>query len=186
MANGASTLLTCTGPASRPAPLSRCGSLAGLPPVSSELVTTVSNRRLIAFPRPTRSDRLARVRPRRGSGLCSAILVSWHFPFKGAPKRRANSVRPCAGAPVALVWRPIASRRPVAFELLSAGPLVRRNFVAVRSRGLGFATLTYAAGISPTDDLEIDNLLPFDAPYSIPPATAAATRAAVLATAEPE
>ena len=41
-------------------------------------------------------------------------------------------------------------------------------------RGVAFATLTHAAGISSTGDDELDRRLPFDEPYRIPPATAAA------------
>ena len=83
-------------------------------------------------------------------------------------------------APLALwdVWTPIAGP-PVAFEPPSAGfALDWRSLVAMRARGIVFATLTHAAGISSTGDPELDNLLPFDEPYSIPAATANAIRAA--------
>ena len=43
-------------------------------------------------------------------------------------------------------------------------------------RGVAFATITHAAGISSTGDDELDRRLPFDEPYRIPPATAAAIR----------
>ncbi len=42
------------------------------------------------------------------------------------------------------------------------------------TRGIGFATLTLAAGISSTGDPALDRRLPFDEPYVIPAATAAA------------
>jgi S-adenosylmethionine:tRNA ribosyltransferase-isomerase len=45
---------------------------------------------------------------------------------------------------------------------------------AWRRRGIGFATLTHAAGISSTGDCALDRLLPFDEPYRIPARTAAA------------
>jgi len=48
----------------------------------------------------------------------------------------------------------------------------------MRARGVVFATLTHAAGISSTGDPALDNLVPFDEPYSIPAATASAIRAA--------
>jgi S-adenosylmethionine:tRNA ribosyltransferase-isomerase len=46
----------------------------------------------------------------------------------------------------------------------------------MRARGVTFATLTHGAGISSTGDAELDRRLPFDEPYRIPPATAAAIR----------
>jgi S-adenosylmethionine:tRNA ribosyltransferase-isomerase len=42
---------------------------------------------------------------------------------------------------------------------------------AIRGKGIGFATLTHAAGISSTGDDALDALLPFDEPYDIPAAT---------------
>ena len=77
--------------------------------------------------------------------------------------------------PLALwdVWTPIAGP-PVAFEPPSAGfALDWRALAAMRDRGVAFATLTHAAGISSTGDDELDRRLPFDEPYRIPPATAA-------------
>ena len=78
--------------------------------------------------------------------------------------------------PLALwdVWTPIAGA-PVAFEPPSAGFVL--DWSAVRSlhqRGVGFATLTHAAGISSTGDPDLDALLPFDEPYRIPASTALA------------
>ena len=83
-------------------------------------------------------------------------------------------------APLALwdVWTPIAGP-PVAFEPPSAGfALDWRTLAALRDRGVAFATLTHAAGISSTGDAELDRRLPFDEPYRIPPATAVAIRRA--------
>jgi S-adenosylmethionine:tRNA ribosyltransferase-isomerase len=83
-------------------------------------------------------------------------------------------------APLALwdVWTPIAGP-PVAFEPPSAGFVLGwQNLALMRSRGIHFATLTHAAGISSTGDPELDKLLPLDEPYSIPGATAAAVNAA--------
>jgi S-adenosylmethionine:tRNA ribosyltransferase-isomerase len=72
------------------------------------------------------------------------------------------------------VWTPIAGR-PVAFEPPSAGfALDWQTLAAMRSHGVAFATLTHAAGISSTGDPELDKRLPFDEPYCIPEATAAA------------
>ncbi len=83
-------------------------------------------------------------------------------------------------APLALsdVWTPIAGP-PVAFEPPSAGfALDWRSLAAMRAGGIVFAALTHAAGISSTGDPALDNLLPFDEPYSIPATTASAIRAA--------
>jgi S-adenosylmethionine:tRNA ribosyltransferase-isomerase len=72
------------------------------------------------------------------------------------------------------VWTSIAGP-PVAFEPPSAGFLLDwRALSALHGRGISFATLTHAAGISSTGDDQLDCLLPFDEPYRIPPATAAA------------
>ena len=78
--------------------------------------------------------------------------------------------------PLALwdVWTPIAGP-PVAFEPPSAGFALDWSTVAkLKERGVQFATITQAAGISSTGDPELDALLPFDEPYSIPVPTAQA------------
>ena len=70
------------------------------------------------------------------------------------------------------VWTPIAGP-PVAFEPPSAGFMLDwRALVALRGRGVQFATLTHAAGISSTGDDVLDRRLPLDEPYRIPAATA--------------
>jgi S-adenosylmethionine:tRNA ribosyltransferase-isomerase len=79
-------------------------------------------------------------------------------------------------APLSLwdVWAPIAGP-PVAFEPPSAGfALDWRALASMEARGVRFATITHAAGISSTGDAELDALLPFDEPYRIPEATARA------------
>jgi S-adenosylmethionine:tRNA ribosyltransferase-isomerase len=109
-------------------------------------------------------------------------LVSLHF--SGSPDQIwagiAHHGRPVqyahVQAPLALwdVWTPIASP-PVAFEPPSAGfALDWQVIAAFRARGVGFATITHAAGISSTGDLDLDRQLPFDEPYDIPPSTARA------------
>jgi S-adenosylmethionine:tRNA ribosyltransferase-isomerase len=78
--------------------------------------------------------------------------------------------------PLALwdVWTPIAAR-PVAFEAPSASfALDWQSLGAMRRRGVGFGTITLAAGISSTGDGALDRRLPFDEPYRIPAATACA------------
>jgi S-adenosylmethionine:tRNA ribosyltransferase-isomerase len=76
------------------------------------------------------------------------------------------------------VWTPIAGL-PAAFEPPSASFVLNWESIRdMRERGVAFATITLAAGISSTGDAELDRLLPFDEPYRIPEATAAAIRRA--------
>jgi S-adenosylmethionine:tRNA ribosyltransferase-isomerase len=66
--------------------------------------------------------------------------------------------------PLALwdVWTPIASL-PAAFEPPSASfALDWGSIRAMRARGVAFATITLAAGISSTGDPELDRRLPFE------------------------
>jgi len=82
--------------------------------------------------------------------------------------------------PLALwdVWTPIAAL-PVAFEPPSASFALDWGTIrALRERGIAFATITLAAGISSTGDPELDRRLPFDEPYRIPEATVSAIRRA--------
>jgi S-adenosylmethionine:tRNA ribosyltransferase-isomerase len=72
------------------------------------------------------------------------------------------------------VWTNIAAE-PFAFEPPSAGFALDWHILAAwRERGIGFATLTHAAGISSTGDPVLDLRLPFDEPFHIPQRTAAA------------
>ncbi|MBX3620704.1 MAG: S-adenosylmethionine:tRNA ribosyltransferase-isomerase [Rhizobacter sp.] len=79
------------------------------------------------------------------------------------------------------VWTRVAAL-PVAFEPPSAGFLLDARLLdALHTRGVGFATLTHAAGLSSTGDAALDARLPFDEPYHLPAATVqaiAGTRAA--------
>ena len=76
------------------------------------------------------------------------------------------------------VWTSFAGP-PVAFEPPSAGfALDWRTIAELAARGVEFATLTHAAGISSTGDAELDALLPFDEPYRIPRSTVQAIRRA--------
>jgi S-adenosylmethionine:tRNA ribosyltransferase-isomerase len=69
------------------------------------------------------------------------------------------------------VWTPIAAQ-PVAYEPPSAGFALDWQLLAdFAARGIVFATITHAAGISSTGDPDLDRLLPFDEPYRIPAAT---------------
>ncbi len=83
-------------------------------------------------------------------------------------------------APLSLwdVWTPIAGP-PVAFEPPSAGFALDWHMMAsMAARGVQYATITHAAGISSTGDAELDALLPFDEPYRIPQSTALAIQCA--------
>lgn len=83
--------------------------------------------------------------------------------------------------PLALwdVWTSIAGA-PVAYEPPSAGfALDWKMLRDFEARGIEFATLTHAAGISSTGDPELDRRLPFDEPYRIPVATEEAIAAAL-------
>ena len=82
--------------------------------------------------------------------------------------------------PLALwdTWTPIAGL-PVAFEPPSAGfALDWRTLDAIHQRGVHFATITHAAGISSTGDAELDARLPFGEPYRIAESTAKLIRSA--------
>ena len=89
--------------------------------------------------------------------------------------RRGRSIQYAHVArPLALwdTWTSIAAR-PVAFEPPSAGFVLDWSMLGdLRRRGVRFATLTHAAGISSTGDPELDARLPFDEPYFIPSSTA--------------
>jgi S-adenosylmethionine:tRNA ribosyltransferase-isomerase len=102
-------------------------------------------------------------------------LVSLHF--DGSPDviwaGIARHGRPIQYAHIAVplalwdVWTPIAGAA-VAFEPPSAGfTLDWRLLVALRARDIHFVTITHAAGISSTGDIELDKKLPFEEPYEI-------------------
>ena len=86
----------------------------------------------------------------------------------------ARSGRPIQYAhvaePLALwdVWTSIAAD-PIAFEPPSAGFALEWRTLAIwRRRGVGFATLTHAAGLSSTGCPTLDSRLPFDEPFAFP------------------
>jgi S-adenosylmethionine:tRNA ribosyltransferase-isomerase len=72
------------------------------------------------------------------------------------------------------VWTAIAGA-PAACESPSAGFALNWGMLLqLHAKGVIFATLTHAAGISSTGDTTLDAQLPFDEPYFIPASTAAA------------
>ena len=69
----------------------------------------------------------------------------------------------------------VYATRPWAFEMPSAGrPLSWEILLALRRRGVRWASLTHAAGLSATGDPAIDAALPLPEAYDIPAATARA------------
>jgi S-adenosylmethionine:tRNA ribosyltransferase-isomerase len=76
------------------------------------------------------------------------------------------------------VWTKIAGD-PIAFEAPPAGfALDWRTLKRWRERGVGFATLSHAAGLSSTGDAALDRRLPFEEFYRIPEACASAIEGA--------
>jgi S-adenosylmethionine:tRNA ribosyltransferase-isomerase len=136
-----------------PPALSR-GDRLSLGPIDADVEDVLDHPRLIAL----------RLRGDRGAILAGLAI-------HGRPIQYAH-----IAAPLALwdVWTRIAAD-PIAFEPPSAGFVLDwRTLAAWRRRGISFATLTHAAGISSTGDPALDERLPFDEPYSIPERTAAA------------
>jgi len=96
----------------------------------------------------------------------------------GRPVQYAYLAVPLAAWDVAT---PLAAR-PFAFEAPSAGyALDWRTVRRLRERGIGFASLTHAAGLSSTGDAALDARLPLPERYEIPAATAAAIECTRLA-----
>jgi S-adenosylmethionine:tRNA ribosyltransferase-isomerase len=109
--------------------------------------------------------RLVRLRLLGDAGSVLAGLAAHGRPVQYAHLR----------GPLALwdVWTAVAAH-PLAFEPPSAGFAIDWGMLAaLRQRGVGFATLTHAAGLSSTGDPALDARLPLDEPYRIPAATAA-------------
>ena len=104
-----------------------------------------------------------------------AALVWAGIAAHGRPIQYAHVPRPLA---LWDVWTVLAAR-PVAFEPPSAGFALRwATLSRLRARGIGFASLTHAAGISSTGDPALDARLPLDEPYCIPVRTARVVRRA--------
>ncbi|NRF72361.1 S-adenosylmethionine:tRNA ribosyltransferase-isomerase [Aquincola sp. S2] len=125
-------------------------------------------------------ERPLRARVRRLLGHPRLVLIR----FEGRPEAiwrgLARHGKPVQYAhlpdPLALwdSWTRIAAL-PVAFEPPSAGFLLDWSMLdSLRARGIGFATLTHAAGLSSTGDAALDARLPLDEPYHLPPSTVAA------------
>jgi S-adenosylmethionine:tRNA ribosyltransferase-isomerase len=136
-----------------PPPLSN-GDRLDLGPLSASIVEVLGHPRLVSI---------------RFDGDPDAIWAG--IAAHGRPIQYAHMPEPLA---LWDVWTVIAGP-PAAFEPPSAGfALDWRTLAALHARGIQFATITHAAGISSTGDEELDRLLPFDEPYAIPQATARA------------
>jgi S-adenosylmethionine:tRNA ribosyltransferase-isomerase len=93
------------------------------------------------------------------------------FARDGRPIQYAHVQRPLA---IYDTWSSIAAH-PAAFEPPSAGFVLSWGTVAaLAARGVEFATLTHAAGISSSGDPRLDARFPLDEPYNIPAVTAEA------------
>ena len=130
------------------------GDRLALGPLCATVLTTLGHPRLVRL---------------RFDGSSDAIWAG--LSRHGHPIQYAHVPEPLA---LWDVWTAIAGP-PVAFESPSAGFALNWQMLkTMHDRGIGFATLTHAAGISSTGDDALDALLPFDEPYNIPATTAAA------------
>jgi S-adenosylmethionine:tRNA ribosyltransferase-isomerase len=137
-----------------PPPLLAPGDLLALGPLRADV------RRLLAHPR------FVALRFRGSAGQIWHGLATHGRPIQYAYMR----------SPLELwdVWTSIAGA-PAAFEAPSAGFALDWALLArMRERGVEFATITHAAGISSTGDEALDARLPLPEPYRIPDATATA------------
>lgn len=133
-----------------PPPL-RSGDRLDLGPLTAEVVTALGHPRLVAI---------------RFDGTPEAIWAG--IARHGRPIQYAHLPEPLA---IWDVWTSVAAL-PAAFEPPSAGFLLDwRLLEGLSARGIGFATLTHAAGISSTGDPALDARLPLDEPYHLPERT---------------
>lgn len=133
-----------------PPPLAPGDRLA-LGPLRARVLRTLDHPRLVAL---------------RFEGAPDAIWAG--LARHGKPVQYAHLPQPLA---LWDVWTSVAAL-PVAFEPPSAGFLLDWGLLhTLRGQGVGFATLTHAAGLSSTGDAALDARLPFDEPYHLPAAT---------------
>lgn len=139
-------------------PAVRAGDVLRLGPLAATVLRTLGHPRLVDL---------------RFEGEVDAIWAG--LARHGRPVQYAHLPEPLA---LWDVWTRIAAL-PVAFEPPSAGFVLDWALLAaLRARGVGFATLTHAAGLSSTGDAALDARLPLDEPYHLPPATVDAIAAA--------
>ncbi|HEY9066649.1 MAG TPA: S-adenosylmethionine:tRNA ribosyltransferase-isomerase [Burkholderiaceae bacterium] len=150
---GAGDHRTRTEDRAAPPPL-HAGDTLALGPLKARVLRLLDHPRLIAL---------------AFDGTADAIWAG--IAQHGKPVQYAHVAEPLA---LWDVWTRIAAQ-PVAFEAPSAGFVLDWALLhALQQRGVGFATLTHAAGLSSTGDPALDARLPFDEPYHLPRATVAA------------
>jgi len=147
---GAGDHRTRTEDRAAPPPMQPGDALA-LGPLRATVLRTLDHPRLIAL---------------RFEGTPDAIWAG--IARHGKPIQYAHLDEPLA---LWDVWTQVAAL-PVAFEPPSAGFVLDWALLsALKRHGVGFATLTHAAGISSTGDASLDARLPFDEPYHLPAST---------------
>ena len=135
-------------------PVLRSGDALALGPLVASVVRKVDHPRLVEI---------------RFAGDADAVRAG--IARHGRPVQYAHLATPLD---VWDVWTRIAAE-PVAFEAPSAGFVLDWRLIdRLAGRGIGFATLTHAAGLSSTGDAALDARLPFDEPYRLPASTVAA------------
>jgi S-adenosylmethionine:tRNA ribosyltransferase-isomerase len=140
-----------------PPPRLRSGDLLRLGPLAATILRTLGHPRFVAL---------------RFAGTAESIWAG--IARHGKPIQYAHVTEPLA---LWDAWTSVAAL-PVAFEPPSAGfALDWRMLSRLAARGIGFATLTHAAGISSTGDPALDARLPLPEPYDIPAETVRAIAA---------
>jgi S-adenosylmethionine:tRNA ribosyltransferase-isomerase len=153
---GAGDFRTRTEDRAPPPPL-HAGDELALGPLTATIVCLLGHPRLVELSFAGDADRI-----RAG--------IARH----GRPVQYAHLAEPLA---LWDVWTRVAAQ-PVAFEPPSAGFVLDwRLLDRLNERGIGFATLTHAAGLSSTGDPTLDVRLPLDEPYLLPASTVAAIAA---------
>jgi S-adenosylmethionine:tRNA ribosyltransferase-isomerase len=141
-----------------PPPMLAPGDRLSLGPLSATVVTTLGHPRLVSLEFDGTADEI-------WAGLAR----------HGRPIQYAHIAEPLA---LWDVWTVVAGP-PVAFEPPSAGFVLSwATIERLHQRGVSFATITLASGISSTGDDELDRRLPLAEPYRIPEATAIAIASA--------
>jgi S-adenosylmethionine:tRNA ribosyltransferase-isomerase len=141
-----------------PPPPLQSGDRLQLGPLAATVLRTLGHSRLVTL---------------RFAGAPDAIWAG--IASNGKPIQYAHVAEPLA---LWDVWTSVAAL-PAAFEPPSAGFVLDWAMLAeLAARGIGFATLTHAAGISSTGDPALDSRLPLDEPYHLPAATVRSIAAA--------
>jgi S-adenosylmethionine:tRNA ribosyltransferase-isomerase len=141
-----------------PPPPLQPGDVLQLGPLAATILRTLCHPRLVTL---------------RFAGVPDAIWAG--IASHGKPIQYSHVAEPLA---LWDVWTSVAAL-PAAFEPPSAGFVLDWTMLSeLAARGVGFATLTHAAGISSTGDPALDARLPLDEPYHLPAATVRSIAAA--------